>query len=371
MNMVSDSKRLSASVPAHKVSLKVLRLSRPKLHPPRLLIADPFGPDDDDASNRFIKTSTAIPTHSVDGDDDDDKSNNINNNSEETSGSISIGNKSNKMAPPLLLSLPASFGNLYVGETFRCIFSLNPSQLAGANPHAATDGAAAPVMAPLDVTLAVSVSTPNREHPIPLIQETRRLDGENQFIIEYETRDAGIHVISAVVTYTEAAAPPVTFTKIYRFTAEQGLLIRTKISNVSPTVCAFEAQIENVTDAALTLEATEFIAPPGWVSSSIATGHENGVAGKGTGPLLMPKEVWQFCYLVSHDDGDEPTSSTTSISGATTNSGTSSNRNSVIGTPVARQSVGMGKLSVAWTREFLGEKGWLMTGHLKRGAGMQ
>ncbi|KAF5109736.1 hypothetical protein DV453_001342 [Geotrichum candidum] len=362
MNSVSDSKRLSASVPPHKVSLKVLRLSRPKLHPPRLLITDPFGPDDDDASSRLPKSSAAIPTHSVDGDDHETNDNTNSNNIEETSGSISIGSKSNKMAPPLLLSLPASFGNLYVGETFRCIFSLSPIQPAAATANAP---------APLDVTLAVSVSTPNREHPIPLIQETSHLDGENQFIIEYETRDAGIHVISAVVTYAEPNVAPITFTKIYRFTAEQGLLIRTKISTVSPTACAFEAQIENVTDAALTLEATEFVAPPGWVSSSIATGQENGVAGggKGTGPLLMPKEVWQFCYLVSHDDGDatgnEP------ISSATSSSGTSSNRNSVVGTPVPRQSVGMGKLSVAWTREFLGEKGWLMTGHLKRSASMQ
>ena len=39
--------------------------------------------------------------------------------------------------------------------------------------------------------------------------------------------------------------------------------------------------------------------------------------------------------------------------------------------PAIEQSVGMGKLSVAWTREFLGEKGWLMTGHLKRSASMQ
>lgn len=365
MNLVSDSKRLSSSVPSHhKVSLKVLRLSRPKIHPPRLLITDPFGLDDDE-NNTGGKNVAAIPTHSIEGDGND--SDDSNNNTKENSGSISIGNKTNKMAPPLLLSLPSSFGNLYVGETFRCIISLNPNQsITDLDPDSGTP--------PLDVTLAVSVSTPNREHPIPLIQEVTTLDGEKQFIIDYETHDAGIHVISAVVTYTDPSSTtadtppsPVTFTKIYRFTAEQGLLIRTKITNVSPTSCVFEAQIENITDVALTLEATEFVAPPGWVSSSITTGQENAVSSSsnnsssgGTGALLTPKEVWQFCYLVSHDDESPPTSgqdSSSNTSGRTT--------------PVVRQSVGMGKLSVAWTREFFGEKGWLMTGHLKRSLGMQ
>lgn len=298
--------------------LQVLRLSRPKLLPPKLLV-------DEQEDFNF------------------------------------------KNDPPVMLSLPLSFGNLYVGETFRCVLSIDSE----------SDDAESPI----SVTIAVSIGTPNREHPIAIIHpsqpDSTALLGprENkQYIVEFETHEPGIHVISAVVTYSPKPAnndddnqqpppPPVSFTKNYRFTAEQGLYVRTKISPIGPDSCALEAQIENITDSTMTLETAEFMPPLGWISQNLnfdeplasasldppppttSTAATTGVPRNKLdyAPSLMPKEIWQFGFIVSHDPDFTDT----------------------------RQAVGMGKFSVSWRREYLGEKGWLMTGHLKRSPGMQ
>lgn len=289
---------LSPSIPQrgplyHKVALKVLRLARPKILPPKLLVDEEENPSSRD--------------------------------------------------PPLLLSLPQTFANLYVGETFRCVLSLDSESDDGDNPVAAT--------------LAVSISTPNREHPIAIIHPSQPDSmvtlgprETKQYIVEFETHDPGIHVISAVVTYTspkEESTAPATFTKNYRFTAENGLYVRTKISTITPESCTLEAQIENITDSTMTLETAEFLPPAGWISHSLTFEDEaasNSPANKQiTTPSLMPKETWQFAYIVSQDPDYTD----------------------------ARQTVGMGKFSVSWRRENLGEKGWLMTGHLKRSPGIQ
>lgn len=279
---VSISSSTSASSAASKVALKLLRLSRPRLTSPKLLLAP---------------TSPASENYYTD-------------------------------PSPLLLTLPTQFGTLYVGETFRCILALDSEDTTDVQL----------------VELSAQVSTPNKEHPIQLLRDTepKPLEPQQsiQQIIEFETHEPGIHVVSASVSYTRPDAPPnmkATYSKTYRFTAEQGLFVRTKISALGPGQCALEAQIENITDSTLTLETTEFLAPAGWISTSIGKHDSEAPA------LLMPKETWQFCFLVRHDlDYTEQ-----------------------------RQVIGMGKFSVSWTREFLGEKGWLMTGHLKRNPGMQ
>lgn len=298
---------LSPSIPQrgplyNKVALKVLRLSRPSVQPPRLLV----GPDESPVS---------FQEH-----------------------------------PPATLSLPQAFANPYVGETFRCVLSLDSE----------SDDAETPITA----TLSVTISTPNREHPISLVHpsqpDSTTVLGprENkQYLVEFETYDPGIHVVTAIVTYKETPAgrepsPETSFTKTYRFTADQGLYVRTKISTISPESCALEAQIENITTSTMTLESAEFIAPNGWTSQRLVFDEDSAQQdGDSTAtsstPSLMPKETWQFAYIVSHDPDHN-----SSVDGV-------------------RQSVGMGKFSVAWRREPLGEKGWLMTGHLKRNQEMQ
>lgn len=328
-----------------------------------------------------------------------------------------------------LLTLPANFGNLYVGETFRAILSLHsevPANVAE-SPN-------------LSVTVSVSVTTPTREQSVSLIHPTHPDStfvlvpgGNKQYIVEFETADVGVHTISASVTYTPiqlpedekvdnsvgegttssapkhgsglvavALAAPITYTKNYRFTTAAGFNVGTKITSVAHDTYLLETRVENATDTTVTIETAEFVAPAGWISRPLevpneevhdafeddeedqvySTLQDSNVSLYLTNmdsPALMPKEIWQFAYLVQHDPDffakNEAAKSSNTNAHAELLSRLPSSfppppaspapRQSA-STPPARQSVGTGKFSFSWRREFLGEKGWMMTGHLKR-----
>lgn len=333
-----------------------------------------------------------------------------------------------------------------------------------------TPGSTGPVTSPphLSVTISVAVATPTREQPVSLIHPTHPdsttvlAPGANrQYIVEFETADVGVHTVSASVTYTPiqvppeeqqvpaeiteiteaeesggnivrvesgsdplsrlsspapprssnglvavALAPPLTYTKSYRFTTAAGFSVGTKMTAVAHDTYLLETRIENATDTTVTLETAEFLAPAGWVARPLALPEEEDDAlgedsdeqdrldallqdskvavfvGGGDAPALMPKEAWQFAYLVQHDAdffakaaaAAGPANNTQALSQlpASLPPPPSAQTQRKLqpgaggGPSLARQSVDTGKFRFSWRREFLGEKGWMITGHLKR-----
>lgn len=463
----------------------MLRLSRPKISQPRLLV----NLDDKDEPEDLLDTSTGTS---------------IGPEGFQETSTFSFEVKEARPSYPEdgpLLNLPSTFGSLYVGETFKALLSLHsevdktsnnktvnaaksPVQLStglaiqvdgtnvGQHPNTddthgqpATDSEGKPLKKVPDgppylaVTLTVSLSTPEQKHPIALIRSsdpdaTAHLapGSAKQFTVDFETSEVGVHTISATVTYTPvqpiypekalesskieegketadlqedptdkaseglvpvketdhplytapsfltkqepvsfvSVGPSGSFTKTYRFTTENGFNIGTKMTAIAHDTYVIQTRIENLTDTTISIETAEFLAPVGWVSKSLATtidtepagGHqessdadtekfgqldEYGLSDTPTDlyitnintPSLMPKESWQFAYLVEHD----PEFFTEAMSGSNPGGRQQDGR------PVSmqnRQSVGTGKFSFSWRREPLGEKGWLMTGHLKR-----
>lgn len=213
------------------------------------------------------------------------------------------------------------------------------------------------------------------------------------------------------------------YTKNYRFSTETGFNVGTKMTAITHDTCVVQARIENVTDTTACIETADFLAPVGWISKSLARtgviggskvgrilfeGEDENGNGEGDNdvneiqeldeygladapsdlyltdistPSLMPKEAWQFAYLVEHDPDFYPSTAGSPATGSSTPSDlttagstaeqTQRQQPPKISPPPSvnqqsRQSVGTGKFSFSWRREPLGEKGWFMTGHLKR-----
>jgi hypothetical protein len=231
---------------SHKVALKVLRLSRPRLIPP-----DVTQFDDDD--QKYPRQST-------------------------------------------LLALPSSFGSVYVGETFSCMLSLSlPTALLQTQQS-------------LSVVLSVTIQLPVSKEVITLIhsdspesQSTLTNDTDNhQHVINYEAKEVGLHVLTATITYKDqnSSDDGITFRKHYQFTANPGINVKTKLSHLalSNNSYSIEAQIENVSENIMTLETATFIPAQGWKSDAFEDHQE---------VTLLPKDIWQLAFITSKPDSEE------------------------------------------------------------------
>jgi hypothetical protein len=222
----------------------------------------------------------------------------------------------NDPTPNTLLSLPASFGQIYVGETFSCILSMNNVSDA-----------------PYDVSLAVSIQLPSQSH-VSLIHSdlptsNHRVDGKEhtQQTLSYEAQEPGLHILTITVSYRpgeDEDAAWTTFRKHYQFNAAPGLSVKTKMSAYSDVAHTVEAQIENVSGNTMTLETAEFLPLEGWRVDQFP---------KITLQPLAPRDVHQTAFLAVRESN--------------------------------KFSAALGKITISWRRDPVGQKGWLTTGVLR------
>lgn len=160
-----------------------------------------------------------------------------------------------------------------------------------------------------------------------------------QRIVRHLLTEEGTHVLAVTVTYNEtvtAAAPagqgnsgpgPAasgrvrTFRKLYQFVAQQVVGVRTKIGEMEVRAkgqgkktrrFAIEAQLENLGDAAVVLEAVDVVLARGLRSQSLnfwdrqEAGEGKGErGGEGTGPVLAPQDVMQVAFVLEKVEGAE------------------------------------------------------------------
>ncbi|KAG8624506.1 hypothetical protein KVT40_007573 [Elsinoe batatas] len=230
--------RLSQSSTPHSVSLKVLRLSKPSPTPSLSLPEIPSHPS-------LQSASLPYPSAKPDG-----------------------------FPLALVLTLPPSFGAAYVGETFSCTLSANNE--LGPDKEISVR----------DVQVEAELQTPDVKEGVELgvdfspgsvgrqVGGTGEGDGEGdgegrelpkgksrQGIIKHDLKEEGPHVLAVTVTYTEVEGEEErrrTFRKLYQFSAQQAVGVRTKIGELKgfkKRGFALEAQVENLTAGEVVLEA--------------------------------------------------------------------------------------------------------------------
>lgn len=298
----------------HAVSLKVLRLSRATLASQTPLPRTGFGLGLDISS----KASLAYP--SVD----------------ETS--------SFPLTP--LLTLPASFGAAYVGETFICTLSVNNELVDGEKSRTVSG-----------VKIVAELQTPTQQQGValPLEHSLYATDGIEegtgcdlppastlQRTLRHELKEQGPHVLAVTVSYTETlhslegganGGRARTFRKLYQFMSQQLLAVRSKITERKqrqrgdPRQWILEAQLENVGEVSVVLDRVWLTETEGITSQALNDRRDTTV--------LKPKDVEQVMFVLS--EGDVATDAVSRVS--------------------------LAHLNIHW-RSSMGEKGSLTTGML-------
>ncbi|KAL4986435.1 DUF974 domain protein [Aspergillus falconensis] len=312
----------------HSVSLKVLRLSRPSLSYQYPL----------PAANTKIssKASLSFPSDNVD------------------TQFILTPN----------LTLPATFGSAYVGETFACTLSAN-NELPEDTSRVITS-----------VRIVAEMQTPSQVSSLDLEpSDTSFNDGLQkgqslQKIVRFDLKEEGNHILAVSVSYTEtlmgndlqAASGRVrTFRKLYQFVAQPCLSVRTKSSELAPREVdnkslgpygktrllrfALEAQLENVGDGAVVIKQTRLNPKAPFKALSLNWDLERPDRTDTPPPTLNPRDVLQVAFLVEQEEGQQE------------------------GLEALQKDLRrdgravLGQLSIEW-RSSMGDKGFLTTGNL-------
>ena len=215
------------------------------------------------------------------------------------------------------LGLPPSFGSAHVGETFSCALCAN-NELPPRQPQAKTV---------TGTRILAEMQTPSQAVPLEL-HAADGIDDEDgpgsaiQRIIRFDLKEEGNHVLAVNVTYTEttsgegqATSGKVrSFRKLYQFAAQPCLSVRTKATELESVEVhdkthgpygrttllryVLEAQLENVSDAAIVLEESKLQPRQPFKSTSLNWDAEKNIDGSVEHPLLKARDVIQVAFLV-------------------------------------------------------------------------
>jgi trafficking protein particle complex subunit 13 len=306
------------STSPHSLSLKVLRLSRPSLATQTPLPPTSFGQSLDISPQASLAHPSAEPS------------------------------STSPLTP--LLTLPASFGAAYVGETFACTLCVN-NELSPPNDTGKSITA---------VRIAAELQTPSNTAGIPLELATAFAEEEAgeaggvfppaatlQKTLSHDLKEAGAHVLAVTISYTETSREGEvasggrarSFRKLYQFVAQPVLAVRSKVSSLGMSKengrkWMLEAQVENVGEEGVVVERVWLNGGSG-IEWSGGVGKEEGGGLKGRSIVLKPRDVEQVMFVVRDR-------------GWTTPGG---------------DAKALAQVDIDWTSA-MGEKGKLMTGWL-------
>ncbi|KAJ3024226.1 hypothetical protein HKX48_004499 [Thoreauomyces humboldtii] len=262
-----------------------------------------------------------------------------------------------------LLTLPSSFGNIYLGETFSSYLCVNNESLAAAQDVGIKaelqTGSQRFVLAdtltpaPAPLRGAPVDQTPTR---VPLLPTQSA-----EFVIHHEIKELGVHILVCSVHYTTNAGERRFFRKFYKFQVLNPLSVKTKVNSLYDGKIFLEAQVQNAAAEPMSVERMRFdptdlfhftdlnhVIPrstsedpasplPPTTGRSVAAGLVVGASEDGS-IYLNPQDTRQYLYMLQpkrpHD-------------------------------PVARTTPTLGKLDIMW-RTHLGQTGRLQTSQLSR-----
>jgi len=275
------------TTPAHAVSLKVLRLSKPSL-----------------------ATQTSLPpTHFGNGLDLPPKASLVSPSTPAASGF--------PLTP--LLNVPAAFGAAYVGETFTCTLCANNEVTAADDANEATKRSVS------GIRIAAELQTPSSKQAGTAVElelvgaeggkedEVVAPGATMQRTLRHELKEEGPHVLAVTVTYTEtlhgsdggaSGGRARTFKKLYQFVAQPLMAVRSKVTERrrregNGREWVLEGQLENVGEASVVLEKV-------WLGESegVRGRAVDGEVGK-EAVVLKPQDVEQVMFVMAASDRPE------------------------------------------------------------------
>ncbi|KAJ3218534.1 hypothetical protein HDU67_005093 [Dinochytrium kinnereticum] len=254
-----------------------------------------------------------------------------------------------------LLSLPISFGNIYLGETFSSYLCIN-NEATGAVDEVC-------IKAELQTssqrfTLADTLSVHRQQDSGDQSQQPSKVSllptQSAEFLVHHEIKELGIHILVCSVHYTSGGSKKY-FRKFYKFQVLNPLAVKTKVNTFQDGRVFLEAQVQNVTGNPIYLERLRFEPSDlfDYVDMNHALTHQNtntnniqdifsqmdklpSIFGKTN--CLPSQDSRQYLYILNPKTK---------------------------GDPIARTTPTLGKLDIVW-RTLLGQAGRLQTSQLSR-----
>ncbi|EIW60622.1 DUF974-domain-containing protein [Trametes versicolor FP-101664 SS1] len=213
-----------------------------------------------------------------------------------------------------LLTLPAAFGAIQLGETFSSCLSINN------DANIDVDG----------VIIRVEMQTASSKALLAEFGGSNQRLGVGETlekVVSHEIKELGQHVLGCSVSYrvppgvrnlppaADAQDPSIqTFRKFYKFAVTNPLSVKTKVHLPrSPTALLsaqerekvfLEVHIQNLTQDAMWLERMQFECIDGWqvqdanILENTATGSKEYLFS-GTTALMQPQDLRQYIYILS------------------------------------------------------------------------
>jgi len=240
------------------------------------------------------------------------------------------------------LTLPQSFGSIYLGETFVCYVSLhNDSTEICDNLNLRCDLQTASQRLPLLQPQASS--DVNNEQLVP---------GESiDHVLSHEVKECGTHILVCEVSYNAPQRGKLNFRKYFKFQVAKPLDVKTKFYNAESDDVFLEAQVQNVTAGPLCLEKVGLepspmfrVMPLNHIPNSDTEGEEDQEEKRlvfGRVNYLQPQDSRQYLFCLTPRSDLKLTYK--QLKGTTN----------------------IGKLDIIW-RTNLGDRGRLQTSQLQR-----
>ncbi|THH04821.1 hypothetical protein EW145_g5244 [Phellinidium pouzarii] len=262
-----------------------------------------------------------------------------------------------------MLTLPAAFGAIQLGETFACVLSVNNE--AGIPVDA--------VHAKIEMqTISSKATLVEVEAPVGGAAKTLAAGDSLETVVSHEIKELGQHVLACTVTYrTPPGMRPATsgggnaddpfvqtFRKFYKFNVTNPLSVKTKVHVPrSPTALLsrterdkifLEVHIQNLTQGPLWFEKIRLEAVDGWDVVDIndfTNGPEANSNKKSNMALMYAQDMRQYIYIMTPK--------------------VSSSNSSVPVPPAPGTIIPLGRLDILW-RSAMGEPDRLLTSVLSR-----
>ncbi|TPX58516.1 hypothetical protein PhCBS80983_g03082 [Powellomyces hirtus] len=343
----------NAGGPAHLLSLKVMRLSRPSFvqTSPLPFEHDPSLP----AHAALLKaaenelTAPSEPANPAVAD--------LLNLHSPTSSSSATPTPLNLREFGLsdLLTLPSSFGNIYLGETFSSYLCVNNESLAaaqevGIKAELQTGSQRFTLADTLTSTPRGSSNSHMSDNPAGAPTRVPLLPTQSaEFVIHHEIKELGVHILVCSVHYSTNAGERRFFRKFYKFQVLNPLSVKTKVNSLTDGQIFLEAQVQNVASEPMFLERMRFEAGDLFQFSDLNTViPRDGTTTPATrvvvgstqdgSTYLNQQDTRQYLYMLQPKKPHDP---------------------------VARTTPTLGKLDIMW-RTHLGQTGRLQTSQLSR-----
>ncbi|KAJ3088713.1 hypothetical protein HK102_008116 [Quaeritorhiza haematococci] len=267
-----------------------------------------------------------------------------------------------------LLTLPSSFGNIYLGETFSSYLCVNNEssssvQNVGIKVELQTSSqrfTLADTVTGGSPTGSIPGSPSTRPAPAATSSRVSLLPTQSaEYIVYHEIKELGIHILVCSVHFSVGNEKKF-FRKFYKFQVLNPLAVKTKVNTLQDGRVFLEAQVQNIASSPMFLQRMKF-------EASELFNYLELNDSKSSSKVLPKAGV-----PISSEAGPDGGSESISVFGDFEYLNTTDTRQylymlipKTLHDPLARSTPTLGKLDIVW-RTMMGQIGRLQTSQLSR-----